>query len=204
MAILREISSFRSTVELSFDDYTRLKIRKKDWADFPLTVGQDANLDEYSGKVCARQLAEAYEAALTILDYSARTESEIRKKLASKGYLPAVCDAVTERLRGARLINDAELAHRMTESVSAKQAGIYSLRRKLLSRGIGEEDAENALLNISDEDQLSAAIVCAGKLSRKYEGLDSRAYHAKLSQALARRGFRWDTIEQTLASLEDE
>ena len=204
MAILREFKPFRGTVELMFDDYTSLKIRKKDWADFPLNVGDDVELEEYENQISARQFAEAYDAALTVLDYSARTESEIRKKLDTKGYLPSVCDAVILRLRETQLVNDTEFAHRMTESFSAKQTGIYTLKRKLRSRGICEEDTESALSEISDEDQLSAAISTARKLARKYEGQDYRAFRAKLSQALARRGFRWDTIEQAIEAVQSD
>lgn len=204
MPILNDVSVSRATVELSFDDRTRVRVRKIDFAGLPISVGDEVDVDRYIARVSSRQLAEAYDAALTLLDYSARTESEIRKKLTMKGYLPAVLDAVVERLKDARLINDSEYAHHMTESASAKQRGVYDLKRKLRAKGISEEDADEALSLITDEDQAAAALAAAKRLSRKYEGLDNRAYRAKMSQALARRGFSWSAISEALSALGSE
>ena len=103
------------------------------------------------------------------------------------------------RLRETRLIDDREIALRAAEFASAGKTGIYALKRKLRARGIRESDVEDALETISDEDQLAAAAAVAKKLAPRYEGRDPREAHAKLSQALARRGFSWSVIEQTLS-----
>ena len=124
---------------------------------------------------------------------------EIEKKLLAKGFLPDCVSAVLERLRETRLIDDREIALRAVEFASAGKTGIYALKRKLRARGIRESDVEDALETISDEDQLAAAAAVAKKLAPRYEGRDPREAHAKLSQALARRGFSWSVIEQTLS-----
>ena len=82
--------------------------------------------------------------------------------------------------------------------------GIYSLKRKLMSKGISESDAEEALETLDGEQQLSAAKAAAEKLRRKYEGQEPRQARAKLSQALARRGFSWDTISAALENMGSE
>lgn len=204
MPVLREISPFKSTVDLFFDDRTSIRVRRKDFEALPLKVGGEIDTSAYESRVCARQLAEGYEAALTILDYSARTESEIRQKLIAKGFLPPVIDAIVARLTDARLINDRELAKRMTESASAKASGIYAVKRKLRARGIREEDAEEALSEISEDDQLTAAKETARKLLRKYASCEKRERRAKLSQALARRGFGWGVISEALEDILSE
>ena len=200
MPVLLEICPNRTTVDLSFDDRTRLRVRKRDWEALPLTAGDDIDTDAYEARVCARQLNEAYEAALTCLDYSARSESEIRKKLAEKGFLPPVLDAVVLRLTEARLLDDRELARRVTES-AAKSRGIYAVKRKLRARGIREEDAGEALSEVSEDDQRTAAEEAARKLLRKYGALEPRECRAKLSQALARRGFSWSAVSEALESV---
>lgn len=204
MPILNSVFPRCGLIELSFDDRSRLSIRKDDFAALPLTVGQEVDLESYQGRVCARQLAAAYEAALSLLDYCARTESEIRKKLSLKGYLPPVLDAVVERLKMARLVDDSEYAHHMLESPGARQKGVFALKRKLRAKGISENDADEALSVISDEEQADAALTAARTLARKYQALDPRAFRAKMSQALARRGFSWDAISHALAALGSE
>ena len=49
-----------------------------------------------------------------------------------------------------------------------------------------------------DDQQRIAALQAAQKLYRKYEALPEREARAKLSQALARRGFGWDAIESAV------
>lgn len=199
MPILTEISVNRTRATLLFDDRTQLTVRKSDLAACPVQVGDEVDTDAYASRVCAHQFKDSFDAALSILDYSARTEREIEKKLLAKGFLPDCVSAVLERLRETRLIDDREIALRAAEFASAGKTGVYALKRKLRARGIRESDVEDALETISDEDQLAAAAAVAKKLAPRYEGRDPREAHAKLSQALARRGFSWSVIEQTLS-----
>lgn len=202
MPILTEISIQRSMATLIFDDRSRLTIRKSDLAACPVSVGSELDTDEYAGRVCAHQFKDGFEAALSILDYSARTEREIEKKLLAKGFLPDCVNAVLARLRESRLIDDREIALRAAEFASAGKTGVYALKRKLRARGIRESDVEDALETISEADQLAAASAVAKKLMPRYEGRDPREVRAKLSQALARRGFSWSTIEAALSGLD--
>ena len=56
-----------------------------------------------------------------------------------------------------------------------------------------------------DEAQQAAACrEAAAKLWRKYESLPPREGRAKLSQALARRGFGWDAIRSAVDNLADD
>ena len=75
------------------------------------------------------------------------------------------------------------------------------MRRKLRARGIGEEDAEAALNMLDDEQQAQAAQAAARSLLRKYASLPAREGRAKLSQALARRGFGWDSVRASVDAL---
>lgn len=202
MPILTEISINRSMAVLIFDDRSRLSIRKSDLAACPASVGDELDMEEYAGRVCAHQFRDGFDAALSILDYSARTEREIEKKLLAKGFLPDCVCAVLARLRESRLINDREIAMRAAEFASAGKTGVYALKKKLRARGIRESDVEDALETISEEDQFAAASAVAKKLMPRYEGRDPREVRAKLSQALARRGFSWSTIEAALSGLD--
>ncbi len=204
MPVLRAVTDIKNIVELSFDDRSKVRIRKSDFKAFPIDEGEYVDLDAYEGKICKRQFSDAYEAALTQLDYAARTESALRQKLKFKGYLDSVCDSVIAKLKSARLIDDSALAARLVENANEGSRGVYAIKRRLRAKGLSEADVENALEGIDDEHQAQAAEKTAKTLLRRYEGLPAREARAKLSQALARRGVRWEEISSALEALLDD
>ena len=102
-----------------------------------------------------------------------------------------------------RILDDRRYAQRLAELQSKKPVGVYAFRRKLRAKGISEADAEEALSAFDDDQQQSAALAAAQGLYRRYAELPPREGRAKLSQALARRGFDWDAIDSALEQLFD-
>ena len=201
MSLFSEKEEKRGVVTVMFDDRNRLKIRKKDFETFPLEKDEEVDIEEYENRICAFQASEAYEAALSLLDYSARTESEIRNKLLMKGYLPPVIESVIERLKDARLVDDRQLAERIAENASSRGIGSYALKRKLKVRGISEDDVEYASSLMDEESEKEGARREAVRLFRKYAHLPSREAKNKLSQALSRRGYSWDAVSDAVDSV---
>lgn len=198
MPTVSDIHENRGRVEIVADGYTIARIRKAHYDKCPLTPGDEIDVDDYFGRIAAVQFADAYEAALTSLDFSARSGREIGNTLRRKGYVEPVIESVIERLTENHLIDDRRYAERMAEIQAQRPVGLYAVKRKLRAKGISDEDAE-AVLEVFDEDhQKAAAQAIAKKLSRKYEGLPEYEARAKLSQALARRGFSWDIIGSIL------
>lgn len=66
------------------------------------------------------------------------------------------------------------------------------------------DTVQAALEQIDGEQQQSAALSLAQKLSGRYAGQPARSARAKLSQAMARRGFSWDDISWALSQLEEQ
>ena len=201
MAIVSDIRENRGIIEIVVDGYAVARVRKAHFERCPLTVGEDIDVDAYIDRVAAAQFADGYEAALSSLDFAARTAREIADSLRRKGYVQPCVDAVVAKLTENRLIDDARYAQRMAETQVRKPVGVYAVRRKLRAKGISEGDAEDALEAFDDEQQQAAALSAAQKLFRKYEALPEREARAKLSQALARRGFSWDAIESAIERL---
>ena len=198
------IEAQRFAIRVCFDDGSSLILRKKDVEKLKLSAGQEWDREVLVQKLSALQFTDAYEAALDILDRSARSREEIRKKLLFKGYMPQVADAVCERLTEARLLDDSYIARRVTAAMSASGKGKYAVLQKLKARGIAKEDSLEALGAITDEDQQASALQQAEKLLKKYAALPERERKSKMSQALARRGFSWDSIEYALERLTQE
>ena len=177
--------------------------RKEDIGKLGLTVGLETTEDALLMRLFRLQSPEAYEAALTLLDFSARTKREISDKLLFKGYTPDSVAYVIERLESAQLVDDTQIAQRIARQGEVSGKGRYAIKQKLKSRGVSDEDCEEALSELSDESQAESCLALARSLMRRYAGEEPRKRKAKLSQALARRGFGWDSIEAALESVSD-
>lgn len=198
MAIVTEIREIRGLVEVVVEGAVLARVRKAHFEKLPLSAGDDIDAAAYLDRLAAIQFSDGYEAALTSLDRSARTAKTLSDSLRRRGYVPPAIDAVIARLTENGLIDDARYAQRMAELSASKPVGIYAFRRKLRAKGISDEDAAEALSAFDDDQQRDAALEAARRLVRKYEALPKREARAKLSQALARRGFGWDAIESAV------
>ena len=198
MAVVTGIQEKRGLVEIALDGVTAARVRRAHYEKCPVEIGAELDLDAYLDRVAATQFSDGYEAALTSLDFCARSAREIANALRRKGYVEPCVQAVVERLRENGLIDDARYAQRMAEVQSGRPVGLYAFKRKLRAKGISDDDAEAALSAFDDEQQQAAALTAARQLYRKYQDLPEREARAKLSQALARRGFGWDAIESAV------
>lgn len=203
MATVTGIRDLRGVIGLYADGTLVMRVSKKHFEKIKLRVGDEFEPEEYADSIAAIQLNDAYEFALTCLDFSQRSAAELTRKLISRGYVPPAAEAAVARLIEVGIVDDARYAQRIAETASRKNVGIYAMKRKLRSKGFSDEDAETALEALDDAQQLAACRAAADKLRRKYEALPAREARMKLSQALARRGFSWDIISQALDTDDD-
>lgn len=204
MAIVSDLRENRGLVEISLDGVLWLKLRKKHFALNPLEAGEAVDPEQYLDRAAAIQAADCYEAALTMLDQAAQTSGDLRLKLMRKGYVEPAARAVVERLIDNGLIDDARYAERVAQGQLNKAVGAYAVRRKLMAKRLPEEAIEAAMEGFDGEQQAQACREAAQKLWRKYAVLPRREGRAKLSQALARRGFSWDAISSVVDELISE
>lgn len=194
MSTVTEVRVFRGVARLSFDDAAPLKVRLKHFKALPLAAGDEVDAEEYAARVAEAQRADVYEAALSSLDLCARTRQELRRSLLARGFVSGAVEATLDRLADSGLVDDRRYAERAVEVSAARPVGVYAVRRKLRAKGVAEEDAEAALGALDDEQQAQAAQAAARSLLRRYAQLSAREGRAKLSQALARRGFSWEAV----------
>ena len=201
MATTSDIREFRGLIEISLDGVLWLRVRKKHFALRPLEPGQAVDAQAYLDALASLQAADCYEAALTMLDQADQTGGVLCAKLMRKGYVQPAAEAAVERLRENRLIDDARYAERMAQAQLGKAVGAYAVRRKLRAKRLSEETIEATMESFDDAQQAAACREAGDKLWRKYGALPPREGRAKLSQALARRGFGWEAIRSTVDSL---
>jgi len=204
MAIVTGVRKFRGVVSLAADGMDLARIREKDFAEYPLEEGEAFDEEVYLDRVAARQMKDACNAALTLLEASEKTKAELKKTLMRKGFVEAAAQAAVEMAAEYRFVDDRRFAKRTAEISRNKDVGIYALKRKLRAKGVSEEDADEALSSLDDEQQRQACRHLYKKIAYKYEDLPAREARAKASQALARRGFSWDVISSVLGDAFDE
>ena len=198
MGMITGIELTKSRAAVYVDGTLFLRMKRSFFDELPLEEGDDLDEEDYLNRLSARQSKPAYEAALDMLSDRDMTADALKKALMRRGFLEPVADAVRDRLIENRLLDDQCFAQRYVELRKDSAVGRYALKRKLRAKGIDEDTAGDALEQLDDESQRTAAAALAKKLSKRYAALPGYEARAKLSQALARRGFSWDIVREAV------
>ncbi len=199
------IEETKTHIVIYTDHSEFLKLKKKYFALLPLQEGEEIDREEYIDRLSAIQSKPAYEAALDLLSARDMTAHSLYQALVRRGYVAPVAQATCERLTENGLLNDERYAQRYVELRRNAPVGRYAMRQKLRAKGIDSDTAEEALEQLDDENQLSAAKALAQKFARRYESEEPYKKKSKISQALARRGFGWEIVREAVESvLEDD
>ncbi|MFC8040572.1 regulatory protein RecX [Paenarthrobacter sp. NPDC057355] len=123
-----------------------------------------------------------------------RSRLQLSRKLAERNVPEEVAEAVLDRFEEVQLIDDAEFARMWVRSRSqSKKLAKSALRRELSDKGIDLESAEDALSQLSDQDEESAARDLVERKLRPGMNLSDRAERDKhtrrLASMLARKGY---------------
>lgn len=123
-----------------------------------------------------------------------RSRHQLQRKLAERDVPAPVASILLDRFEEVQLIDDAEYARMWVRSrTAAKSLSRSSLRRELADKGIDPELAEDALLQISDEDEHEQALEVVRRRLRSSADLSDRSTRDKevrrLVGVLARKGY---------------
>lgn len=149
----------------------------------------------------------AYDRALNMLAFQARSARDLRRRLVQKGEDPAHVDAAIERLVANGLLDDASFARQFARSrVAGQGASKRRLQQDLFKRGVGREVADEAIAEVlSDEGVDEGEVVerVARKKARSLAKLDAPTRRRRLYSFLARRGYEADAIRRAMAAVLD-
>ena len=150
----------------------------------------------------------AKEAALRILAGGPRTEREVEERLLARGFIRAAAERAIERLRRVSLLDDRAFTRSFLRAeLTRSPQGKRLLELKLRRRGVPpaviqdldsllEEDSDLAERALATERGRAAAAL--SQLRRRQGRAAPDAERRRTEQALARRGFAWDTIRDLL------
>ncbi len=143
-----------------------------------------------------KDLENANSISRRFISYRPRSEAELRIRLLKVFSHEIVLESVAQMYREG-LLNDQRFAQMWVDSrQQSRPKSKNSIKRELLSKGISEHLAEEAISQLSDIDN---ATLCANKKARSLNGLGKDDFYKKLEGYLQRRGFNF-SISRTVIS----
>lgn len=142
-------------------------------------------------------IESAREVALRKLDARSCSRAELERAIEQRGFSAETAQEVVSRLEHVGLVDDAAFAamivrDRFTLRGSVGRAVVEDLRRK----GIAQEHIEQALAQISHDEEYERALELAQRKVRTMRGVPRQKAWARLSGMLARKGYSPSTTSK--------
>lgn len=154
---------------------------------------------ERSAEERATQVEVARKIALDQLATRARSELELRQKMARRNVPEDVAEEIIARFTEVGLIDDAAFAQALTASrAEFGLRGRARIRQELQAKGIDREVADEALAELDPEDEREAALTLARRRMRSLANLERHVARRRLAGVLARRGFSSGIVSSVL------
>ena len=149
-----------------------------------------------SGYSPTQKLAEAFDSdeetekantvARRFIAYRPRSESELRKRLL-KTFSSEIASKSIAQMYREGLLDDSRFAEMWVDSrQQSRPKSKRAIKQELLSKGISEHNAEQAVSEIRDLDN---ALICVRKKVRSLIGLEKEEFYRKLEGSIWGRYF---------------
>lgn len=151
------------------------------------------------------ELKAARMVAFRFLGHSARSSTEIERRLERGGFNAETTAAIVAELRREGHVDDVRFASDwIQDRADRKRYGRTRLAAELASRGVDRDTVNQVIGDVSEEDEIRRALEIAATKSpvtpnppqNREEMLQA---DNRLAQMLQRRGFNWDIVKQVLA-----
>ncbi|MFH1644838.1 MAG: RecX family transcriptional regulator [Candidatus Omnitrophota bacterium] len=148
-------------------------------------------------------LDKAKRCALNLLKYRARTISEMKESLDSKGYEDKVVSEVVDEFEKKGLLNDKKFAQDWARERLEDYFYSFSLiKNELEQKGLDDFLVEDVLADFSKEfSDNDTAVKLIERRMHRVEGLPKSKAKIKLASFLQRRGFDIELIEEVIGLL---
>ncbi|MBQ7986326.1 MAG: regulatory protein RecX [Clostridia bacterium] len=138
---------------------------------------------------------EAKEKALRLLEFRSHSEKELHDKLIRAGAKAEDLPEIFEFLREYSFVNDAEYAKKLAKDLQhLNKFGLRRIREELKVRGIFGDDLENAMLELSDEEEEQLLPLMERKLSGNFD----KKNIDRAIRYFAYRGYGFDDIKSAI------
>ena len=197
-AVVKDRSKFRVTINGDTD----ILVSGKLFRERPLNEGETIDLEEYDNWLMVRQYRQALDRAVAALAARAHSKHELESKLLRAGYLASTVEMVLYKLEKEGFLDDADFARQWVEARTNRKLGTRRIAQELRHKGVSADEAEAALADVDEDEQLAAAISLVEKaMMRTKPGEDPRKVANRITGMLARRGFGWDIARHAIESV---
>ena len=151
------------------------------------------------GTVVPEEFREARNKGLYYLQFSGKTENEMRKKLAEQEFSPASVEDAILFLKHYRYLDDEDYARRYVEKKEQKKS-IRQMKFDLRQKGVSDDLVEM----IFEDMEVDESAQILGLLRKKnYDPEEpDPAKRQKIYAFLARKGFSYDAINSAMKQWE--
>ena len=147
--------------------------------------------------------AEARNIVLNQLNFMPRSRKELDTALAKRNIEPDVAKSVLDRFEEIGMVDDAAYAELLIRSrCNTKRVSRSVLRQQLRQKGVDQEIIEDALLVVSDDDELRMATELVERKARAMSRLDPEVRKRRLFGLLARKGYNTSIALRVINDLE--
>lgn len=137
------------------------------------------------------------EAALCLLDASARSSGGLIARLKAKGYDEGTVSDVVDRLIEVGLVDDVAYAHAMVRYCLSRQLGEQGTIRELVRKGLDRTLASQVAAQYHESgDFVESAYALGRSVAAKTEGMEYEKRRRRLWSAGSRKGHSPDLIRQ--------
>lgn len=145
---------------------------------------------------------KAYNYAVAVLSRSAKSEKELRVKMAEKGYESEFINITIDKLKLNKYIDDDDYSDRFIhDKINFLKYGKRKIKEALYNKGIDRKIIEEKLNLISTDDEIKRAFVIGEKKLTSLEKEDYSKKYAKLSNFLVGKGFEYETVKNVVSKL---
>ena len=205
MDMITAIKKERGHFRLTLSDGQTVVVSAELFRERPFDEGDAIDLEEYDEWLLPRQYRAALDRAVSLLAMRAHSRGEIEQKLLRAHYRPATVEMVLYKLKRENLLDDADFARQWTAARSGRKLGSSRIAQELRRKGVSTETIAEAISEIDEDDQLSAASSLAEKaLRRAKPGEDPRKTAQRIIGMLARRGYSWDIARKAIQQVMDD
>lgn len=180
-----------------------LRVGENEVVSFALYSGKELSEEEVDALRAAGRASAVKEKALSLLSARPMSRKELIDKLTARPRDrekepltdQAGAEAVADRLKELGYLNDGAYASMVVRHYSAKGYGRRRLQEELYRHGVPRDYWEEALAEAAPpEDGVDAFL----RKKLKPGDLEDRKALKRITDALARRGYRWDEIQDGL------
>ncbi len=171
-----------------------------------LKIGDTITEEQFSKLQVESQKKLAFNKSLDYLGHRIRAVSEVKEYLGKKEYCEEAIEYTIEKLHEYKLLDDMNFARTLTKDrMNAKQKGKGYILADLKRYKITSEIIEKIMEEYDYDKEYENALKMAAKLIKKHSSVeDEYKRKQKISSAMARAGYDWDTIKSAVNQISSE